>query len=109
MRRVWNGTEEDRYLDPKDGKLVRLVAQAANNVYDGPTNSTWRRTYIRNVSSLIVRVAQWPFKTVPGESEQWSRENWITVGLWWLPTCVALLVVVCLFLLIAISKSKIYR
>lgn len=95
MRRIWNGVEDDRYLNPDNGRVNRLVVQTTNVVYDGPTNSTWRRTYIRNVSSIIVRVAQWPFTKVPRDSKQWSRENWTFVGLWWLPTCISLLVVVC--------------
>ncbi|MCJ1262456.1 hypothetical protein MMC22_002326 [Lobaria immixta] len=96
MRRIWNGVEDDRYLNPDNGRVNRLVVQTTNIVYDGPTNSTWRRTYIRNASSIIVRVAQWPFTKVPRDSKQWSRENWTFVGLWWLPTCISLLVVMSL-------------
>lgn len=103
MRRIWNGVEDDRYLNPNDGRVNDLVVQATNDVYDGPANSTWRRTYVRNVSSIIVRVAQWPFTKVPRDSKQWSRENWTIVGLWWLPTCISLLVVVCSHLFEVIS------
>lgn len=95
MRRLWNGVEDDRYLNPIDGRVKDLVVQTINEIYDGPANSTWRRTYIRNVSSIIVRVAQWPFTEVPTDSTQWSSEHWRIVGLWWLPTCISLLVVVC--------------
>lgn len=103
MRRIWNGVEDDRYLNPDDGRVNNLVVQTTNDVYDGPTNSTWRRTYIRNVSSIIVRVAQWPFTKVPNDSKQWSRENWTNVGLWWLPTCISLLVVVRSVLFLVVS------
>lgn len=94
MRRVWNGLEDDRYLDPKDGKINSVVVQTSDNVYDGSLNSTWKRTYVRNVSSTIVRVAQWPFKKVPKEKEKWTKQEWTVVGLWWLPTCISLLLVV---------------
>lgn len=103
MRRLWNGMDDDRYLSPFDGRVKDLVVQTTNEIYDGRTNSTWRRTYIRNVSSIIVRVAQWPFSKVPNDSIEWTRDNWITVSLWWLPTCITLLVVVCSHLLAVVS------
>ena len=106
MRRIWNGTEDDRFLNPDDGRVNALVVQSTNHVYDGPTNSTWRLTYVRNVSSIIVRVAQWPFQKIPRDGKQWSRESWTNVGLWWLPTCISLLIVVCPHLF-AVASCKI--
>ena len=95
--------DDDRYLNPDDARISGLVVQTTNDVYDGPTNSTWRRTYIRNVGSSIVRIAQWPFAQVPKDRGQWSRDNWIVVGLLWLPTCCSLLLVVCSHPIIVVS------
>lgn len=95
MSRVWNKSEDDRYINPQDARAKKLVVQTTNSVYDGALNSSWRRTYVGNVSSYIIRIARWPFQHVPDSHEQWVRQDWITVGLWWLPTCCALLVVVC--------------
>lgn len=95
MRRVWKGYEDDRYLRPSDGRAVDLIVQSTDDIYDGPTNSTWRRTYVRNISALIIRVAYWPMRNVPSDVGKWTRRDWTTVGLWWLPTCIALLLVVC--------------
>lgn len=95
MSRVWNKAEDDRYLNPDDARATTLVVQTTNPIYDGALNSSWRRTYVRNVSSLIVRVARWPFQNVPDDHEKWVQKDWITVGLWWLPTCCTLLIIVC--------------
>ena len=95
MSRVWNKAEDDRFINPQDARAKALVVQTTNAVYDGALNSSWRRTYISNVSSYIIRIARWPFQNVPEDVEQWVQQDWITVALWWLPTCCALLVVVC--------------
>ena len=95
VSRVWNKAEDDRYLNPDDARAKILVVQSTNPVYDGALNSSWRRTYVTNTSSLIVRVARWPFQRVPDSPEDWVQQDWITVGLWWLPTCCVLLLLVC--------------
>ena len=96
MSRVWNKPEDDRFISPQDARAKILMVQSTNAVYDGALNSSWRRTYIENVSSYLTRVARLPFKDVPDDPEQWVQQDWITVALWWLPTCCLLLVVVCL-------------
>jgi hypothetical protein len=94
MRRVWKGYEDERYLRPEDGRAVDLIVQSTDDIYDGPSNSTWRRTYVRNISAFIVRVAHWPVRNVPNDPKKWTQRDWTTVCLWWIPASVCLLLVV---------------
>lgn len=91
MQRVYKGVEEDRYLSPYDGHLAKLVVQSAQDVYDGPANSTWRRTFARNGTPSYIRIANFPFTKVPVDPDQWTNEHWTNVCLKWLPACVGLL------------------
>jgi hypothetical protein len=51
------GDYDDRYLSPYDGKISKLVVQAVDEIYDNTTNNTWRRTFVRNISPLYLRIA----------------------------------------------------
>jgi hypothetical protein len=64
LQREWQGDYDDRYLSAFDGKVSKLVVQAVDDIYDNYPNSTWRRTFIRNVSPLYLRLANWPFNHV---------------------------------------------
>jgi len=94
LQREYHGPEEDRYLSPSDGHLEKLVVQAAQDVYDGPANSTWRRTFIRNASPIYIHVANFPFNTLPIDDSLWTSDDWAMVALKWLPACVGLLCVI---------------
>ncbi len=94
MQRVWNGPEEDRYLSPCDGHLAKLVVQVTQDVYSGEKNSTWRRTFIRNVSPSYIKVANFPFSTLPPDMNDWDEAHWATLAWKWIPACCALLCVV---------------
>ena len=98
LQREYQGPEEDRYISPWDGHLAKLVVQAAQDVYDGPRNSTWRRTFVRNASPIYIHVANYPFGTVQMNDVLWTNEDWATIALKWLPACVGLLFVVSFFL-----------
>jgi hypothetical protein len=91
MQRVYIGSEEDRYLSPWDGHLAKLVVQAAQEVYDGVPNSTWRRTFVRNPSSTYIRLANFPFNNVPANVDLWKDEHWVSVTWKWIPACVGLM------------------
>lgn len=95
MQRQYHGLEEDRYLSPYDGHLAKLVVQAAQDVYDGPPNSTWRRTFVRNISPFFIHVANYPFNNVPIDVKTWTNEDWTKICLKWIPACVGLLGTVC--------------
>jgi hypothetical protein len=94
MQRVYNGHEDDRYLSPWDGHVAKLVVQATQEVYDGPRNATWRRTFVRNVSPAFIHMANWPFVSVPTKPEHWTDNDWMVVCAKWLPACGALLFLV---------------
>lgn len=59
--REWAGDYDDRYISSWDGKVSKLVVQAVDEIYDNNTGSTHRRTFIRNVAPLYLRLANWPF------------------------------------------------
>jgi len=95
MQRVWKGAVDDRYLSPWDGHVAKLVVQATDEVYSAPNNVTWRRTFVRNVSPIMLRLANWPISSVTVDATQWTDQEWTSVCLKWLPACVALMAVVC--------------
>ena len=96
FRRKTRGKVEDRRLDPTDGQLGILVVQATSAVYNERNRTTWRRTYIENISSYIVRLAYWPTAGIERNFEDWKSEDWLYAGLRWLPSSIGLLIVVCL-------------
>ena len=57
--RVKEGPMEDRYLHHDDGKLRKLIVACSDELFEGADNTTWRRTYVRMVSPLRVRIATW--------------------------------------------------
>ena len=117
FHRKYEGLVDDQFLDPLDGRVRRLIVQATGPLYDTENDTTWRRTYVRNVSPKLIRLAWWPFATLPydeseaakgdgikkkinAKKEIWATEHWTKLGLLWLPTCVGLLVLVSLLSLI---------
>ncbi|KAL5326555.1 hypothetical protein ACEPPN_004241 [Leptodophora sp. 'Broadleaf-Isolate-01'] len=72
LQRVHEGPSDDRYINPVDGRVMELIVQCADRVYRGPRNSTYRRTYIRNVAPIMLRVADWPSQHLD-DDEQKSR------------------------------------
>ncbi len=85
---------EDFYLSPFDCHLAKLVVQCSQDVYDAKSNSTWRRTFVRNMSPVILRVARWVLETVPKEDRPMTGEEIMTLGAKWLPACALLLLLV---------------
>ncbi|EXJ60457.1 hypothetical protein A1O7_04610 [Cladophialophora yegresii CBS 114405] len=109
FRRKFAGLNEDRYLNPLDGRVEKLFVQTISELYDTDNATTWRRTYIDNVSPWIIRLAYWPYshmpdprrpysldyavrKTSPSGIRAWKQEQWVHVGVRWLPACFGLLV-----------------
>lgn len=91
MQRVWTGTEDDRYLSPYDGHVAKLVVQATQEIYEGTQNSTWRRTFIRNVSPVYLQLANFPYTSVPTDSALWTSSDWAMVAAKWIPACAGML------------------
>lgn len=95
MGRLWIGEDSDRYLSPVDGRITNLAVQSVNEIYNGATDSTWRRRQIKDVGPWIVRVAQWPgYRELNRRRAKWSNEEKMAVGLLWIPTCTVLLTIV---------------
>ncbi|RYO94507.1 hypothetical protein DL764_007826 [Monosporascus ibericus] len=71
--RVKTGPMEDRYLHHLDGRLRKLIVACSDDLFEGPDNTTWRRTYVRMVSPLKVRIATWviDFSYDPKSWDDW--------------------------------------
>jgi hypothetical protein len=84
----------DQYLSPWDGHLAKLVVESVDDVYDAEPNCSWIRTFVRNVSPLMLRMAQWPFSSIPKDRVGVGIEVWaVAIGKWLVATCVLTLVV----------------
>lgn len=64
FEREWTGDYDDRYISSWDGKISKLVVQAVDDIYENNIGSTYRRTFIRNVAPIYMRLANWPFDHV---------------------------------------------
>lgn len=113
FRRGKVSRRDDYYLDPLNGKLRKLFVQTIDEVYERNSDShSWRRTYIRNISPRLIRLAWWPFANAPtsrsshrlkvhglsrvnSRTTGWDQSHWTQVGLRWLPACIGLLIVMC--------------
>lgn len=85
--RVRTGPMEDRYLHHLDGRLRKLIVACSDDLFEGPDNTTWRRTYVRMVSPLKVRIATW---VIDFSYDPKSWEDWWTTLLRALPAAFAM-------------------
>ncbi|KAF5022598.1 hypothetical protein F66182_5344 [Fusarium sp. NRRL 66182] len=72
--RVSFKTRSDRYLHHNDGYLRNLYVASTDAIYEGPGTSTWKRTYVRKVAPMKVRIATWviDFSYDPKSWEDWG-------------------------------------
>lgn len=94
MQRAKNFPSEDYYLSPCDGHLAKLFVQSTQAIYDANPNSSWRRTFIRNQSPLILQLANWVLHSLPTDDREVKGEDVAIMGLKWIPTCAAMLLLV---------------
>jgi hypothetical protein len=95
LQREWQGDYDDRYLSSYDGKVSKLVVQAVDDIYDNYPNSTWRRTFIRNISPFYLRLANWPFSHVDYVRNGGpTSEDWPLLCLKWFFASLAITTVV---------------
>lgn len=85
---------EDYYLSPTDHHLAKLMVQCSQEVFDANPNSTWRRTFVRDASPLLLRVANWALRSIPNEDRPMTGEEIAIVGAKWIPASVSLLILV---------------
>ncbi|EMD59138.1 hypothetical protein GGP41_009030 [Bipolaris sorokiniana] len=91
LDREWEGDYDDRYISAWDGKISKLVVQAVDDIYENNTGSTYRRTYIRNVAPIYMRLANWPFNHIDysANNGQASGHDLMMLGLkWFVASCV---------------------
>jgi hypothetical protein len=92
LERIFEGPSDDRFLDPIDGAVKELVVQCVDRIYKGPRNSTYKRTFIRNVSPVTLRIASWPMSHLQnkpkGKSHDWRAK--LLIATRWPITCYAL-------------------
>ncbi|KAK5659972.1 hypothetical protein OQA88_13437 [Cercophora sp. LCS_1] len=84
--RVCEKPLSDRFLH-NEGYLRNLIVQCTDDIFQGPANSTWRRTYIRNVSPLKSRIATWVLD-FSNDPESW--EDWVIMLLRTVPAAIAM-------------------
>lgn len=111
FHRRFQGIAEEQFLNPLDGRVRRLVVQTIGPIYDTANDTTWRRTYIRNISPMIIRLAWYPYAGLPSEDTTlnesqrlkdkllpsnvtWTSQQWTSLCSKWIPTCIGLLVLV---------------
>ena len=94
MQRAEMFPSDDYYLSPYDGHLAKLFVQSTQAIYDADPNSTWRRTFVRNQSPLILRVANWVLHSLPTDGREAESEDLFMMALKWIPSCVAILFLV---------------
>jgi hypothetical protein len=94
LGRQWTGTPDDRYLSPYDGRPKQLVVQTTDSLYDMRSNTTYRRTFIRNISPFMIRLADWAIGDK--DFEDITHDAWPMVILRWIPASCALIVMVSL-------------
>ncbi|SPQ25612.1 d9231210-e810-41bf-9b25-17d28832bb11 [Thermothielavioides terrestris] len=87
------------YIDPFTGKIRRLYVQAPDSLcrlFPKNANATWRRTPIRNASSIWFRLANLPFRLVDrqrrGDISELQPRDWLVVIPMWAVTVVLFLV-----------------
>ncbi|KAF4152479.1 hypothetical protein CNMCM6936_008043 [Aspergillus lentulus] len=93
LGRLWIGPEEDRYLSATDGRLSELVVQASEDIWNGPSNSTWARKKVQKCTPAMLRVV---YSLLGDHLQNRPGASWGDVCLGWLPAC--LIIAVLLFI-----------
>ena len=84
-------------IDPFSGRIQKLYVQAPASICRLPTagnpNGTWKRTPVRNVTPIALRIANLPFRFVPAQRRYdrslFTVEDWLIVIAMWIPAVVA--------------------
>jgi hypothetical protein len=87
--------ENDRYLKSSDGRLYDLVVQAVDEVCSLSPQTTWRRTFVKNVSHRGIRIANFAVNCIPADSSRLSFGDWVNVVGKWLGATLILSCMVC--------------
>ena len=94
MGRVKHMQEDDFCVDPANSKLVPLVVQAVDDVYQSEkSQNTWSRTYVGSVVPLRLQVAFWT-STYSDQGKKLTLWDWPILFLKYLFSCFLLIPVV---------------
>ncbi|KAM5353869.1 hypothetical protein ACJ41O_000519 [Fusarium nematophilum] len=85
--RVAFKVRSDRYLHHNDGYLRNMYVAATDEIFEGPGTSTWKRTYVRKVAPMKVRIATW---VIDFTYDPQSWEDWGIMVLRALPAAIAM-------------------
>ncbi|KAF2633545.1 hypothetical protein BU25DRAFT_427050 [Macroventuria anomochaeta] len=96
FEREWVGDYDDRYISSWDGKISKLVVQAIDEIYDNDITSTYRRTFIRTIAPVYLRLANWPFNHVDPNNNDGkpTSEDMPMLCLKWFITSIAITFVI---------------
>ncbi|KAI0198083.1 hypothetical protein F4808DRAFT_452187 [Astrocystis sublimbata] len=78
---------EDRYPHHENGELRKLIVSCTDELLEGEDSTTWRRTYLRNVAPMKVRIATW---VVECRRDPRSWEDWLILRLRYIPASIAM-------------------
>ncbi|KAF1832876.1 hypothetical protein BDW02DRAFT_404873 [Decorospora gaudefroyi] len=93
LGRVWEGPQEDRYLEPRNGSLVPLEVQANDEVmYHG--SHTWSRLPLVP-ASIVLYIASKPYSYHSSKTETSMLIRWLKSISVWMISCIAILVMLC--------------
>jgi len=84
-------------INPSSGKFERLCVQTRDS-FCTLDNSTWDRTVVRNTAPRLFRLANFPLQIIPSGKrylvKEWTRENWISVAIRWIPASLGIVILV---------------
>ena len=80
LKRSHKGKRDDRFLNPRNGRLVKLIVQCTSDVNRTRAEASWSRTIVLNNSPRVFRISHW------------ATEKYAIVR--WLPACGLLLLLV---------------
>ena len=95
MQRISRGAVDDRYISPYDARVKKLVVQTVDGIYRSQDqNSTWDRTFVRNVTPWHLRLAYWPTDHLDPDEEDVTLGQKMLVWAKWVPTTALLFIAV---------------
>ncbi|KAF2162115.1 hypothetical protein M409DRAFT_69329 [Zasmidium cellare ATCC 36951] len=83
---------DDRYISPYDGRAKPLCVQATDDIYRSPNNTTHLRTFMRNTSPFMLRIAKWPLNHFNYIDENTPASDYWYAAAKWIPATAALTV-----------------
>ncbi|KAJ5611557.1 hypothetical protein N7528_008662 [Penicillium herquei] len=95
FQRVHRGKADERFLDPEDGRVQKLIVQCTEDFLKVARDSKYERTSIQDVSPLTLRIANWALKGFDTDSEGkgYRSINYLEAAWKWPAACVFLTIV----------------